>query len=293
MLKILSLWWRAIRPHTLTASVAPVFLGTAMAYGDGAVHWPSAVLALICALFIQIGTNLSNDYFDLKSGVDTKERRGPLSVTLLGLILPQHVKWGFILCFSLAGFFAAFLLARGGWPVLIIGMTSILSGIFYTAGPKPLSHLGLGDIFVLIFFGPVAVGGTYYVQSLGCNAAVVLMGFACGLFSTAILIVNNLRDIATDKTAGKMTLAVRFGANFTRIEYLTCLLAACAVPLLVYLITGHSPWIMIASGIIFLCVPLIRTVFTSDSSQRLNQTLALTGIVLSLFCILFSIGWIL
>jgi 1,4-dihydroxy-2-naphthoate octaprenyltransferase len=285
-------WFLAIRPKTLPASIAPVFLGTAMAFGDGVWHGPSALIALFGAVMIQIGTNLANDYFDFKKGVDTAERRGPLRATQSGLIPAEMVKWGFIASFTLAALAAVPLIMRAGWPIVVIGVLSILSGIFYAAGPKPLSHLGLGDIFVLIFFGPVAVAGTYYVQSFEMNSAVILMGFACGFLSTAVLCVNNLRDIVTDRQAGKLTLAVRFGKTFARGEYLFCLLAACALPPLVHLLTEQHPWTVAASFIIFLCIPPISVVYTDDNPDHLNDVLAQTGQALFLFTFLYSIAWI-
>lgn len=285
-------WLLAIRPKTLPASIAPVLLGAALAYGDGIGHWPSALVALFGALMIQIGTNLANDYFDFRKGVDTVKRKGPLRVTQSGLIPPDNVKWGFIAAFSLAALAGVILVFRAGWPIILIGVSSILSGIFYAAGPRPLSHLGLGEIFVLVFFGPVAVAGTYYVQSFEINMAVILAGLACGFFSTAIICVNNLRDIETDQVAGKRTLAVRFGKSFARGEYLFCLLAACACPPIAYILTGQHPGIVTASWSIFLCIPLIEAVYTDHEPERLNSVLARTGQMLLLFTFIYSIAWI-
>ncbi|MBF0594066.1 MAG: 1,4-dihydroxy-2-naphthoate polyprenyltransferase [Candidatus Omnitrophica bacterium] len=285
-------WLLAIRPKTLWASIAPVLIGTAMAYGDGVHHFPSAFAALLGAFFVQIGTNLANDYFDGKSGVDMPDRLGPVRVTQAGLIPPLAVKWAFIACFLIAGLVASYLVVRAGFPVLIIGILSILSGIFYTAGPKPLSHLGLGDIFVLIFFGPVAVAGTYYVQSFECNGAVIAAGFAPGLFSAAILAVNNLRDIKTDDRAGKKTLAVRFGRTFVRAEYLVCIAAGSFIPALVFLITNEFPKTLVASLVFLLLLPAINTVYTSDNGDELNAALAQTSRVLFIYAVIFSAMWV-
>ena len=188
-------WIMAFRPKTLSASIAPVFIGTAMAFGDGIQHFPTAIVCLFAALAIQIGTNIANDYYDFKKGADTKERIGPARVTQTGLIPPTTVKRAFIIAFSIAALLSIWLIARGGWPIALIGICAIASGIFYTAGPRPLGYMGLGDLFVLIFFGPVAVAGTYYVQSLEINMAVIFAGFAPGFISVAILTINNLRDI--------------------------------------------------------------------------------------------------
>ncbi|MCB0376252.1 MAG: 1,4-dihydroxy-2-naphthoate polyprenyltransferase, partial [Sinomicrobium sp.] len=219
-------WIMACRPKTLAASIAPVLIGTGMAFGDGIHHFPTAILCLLAALSIQIGTNLANDYFDFVKGTDDDERIGPVRVTQAGLIKPEIVRNGFLLTFAFSTVISLILMYRGGWPIALIGFLSIVSGILYTAGPKPLGYLGFGDIFVLIFFGPVAVAGTYYVQSYELNMAVVLAGFGPGLLSVAILSINNLRDVSGDRRSGKKTLAVRFGEYFARCEYLFTIIAA-------------------------------------------------------------------
>ena len=213
------IWLLASRPKTLWASISPVVIGTAMAYADGKFHWLSAVVALTAAVLIQIGTNIANDYFDYKRGVDAGERLGPLRVTQAGLVKPETVKAAFIIVFSLAFLLGFYLIWRGGYPILIIGLLSVLFGILYTGGPFPLGYTGLADLFVLIFFGPIAVGGTYYVQALAIKPTIIIAGFSPGLLATAILTINNLRDIKTDRRAGKKTLAVRFEANFAKIEH--------------------------------------------------------------------------
>ena len=285
-------WLLALRPKTLWASAAPVLIGTAMAFGDGLFHGPSAFAALFCALLIQAGTNLANDYFDSKNGVDTKLRRGPVRVTQAGLIPAEAVCVAFIVCFLLAVLVSIWLAVRAGMPVVIIGGLSVLSGIFYTAGPRPLSHLGLGEVFVLIFFGPVAVAGTYFVQSLEWNSTALAAGLAPGLMSAAVLAVNNLRDIATDRLAGKKTLAVRFGLVFARWEYLILVILACLVPTGLFIITKASGTILLSS-LAFVCfLPAARTVFVSDSGQELNAALARTGQALFIYAIMFSILYI-
>jgi len=285
-------WLLAIRPKTLWASVGPVIIGTAMAFGDGVGHFPAAFAALFGALFVQIGTNLANDYFDGKSGVDAPDRKGPIRVTQSGLIPPSAVKWAFIGCFTAAAFVSLYLVARAGTPVLIIGILSILSGWLYTGGPKPLSHSGLGEIFVLVFYGPVAVAGTYFVQSFEWNIVIVVAGLAPGLFSMAILAVNNLRDIDTDRRAGKKTLAVRYGRTFARLEYLVCVVAACFIPAAVYLITQEFSLILLSSLVFLFLLPAINTVFTSEDGNQLNSALAQTGIGLLIYSLLFAVTWI-
>jgi len=289
---ILQIWLMAIRPKTLSAAIAPVMIGTAMAYGDGIHHFPSAVLCLIGALLIQIGTNLANDYYDHQKGTDTHERKGPIRVTQAGLIKPSQIKISFILVFFLSALVSGALILRGGWPMAIIGVTAIISGIFYTAGPKPLGYVGLGDLFVLIFFGPVAVAGTYYVQSLELNMAVVLAGLAPGLISVAILTVNNLRDIDSDRIAGKKTLAVRFGASFAQTEYITCIALASIVPIFIFMFIHDHIAIMSCSIIILFAIPAIKIIFRPTDGLAMNQALGFTGKLLMIYSIIFSITWI-
>lgn len=286
-------WFNAIRPQSLLVSVAPVMVGTAMAYGDGFFHLFPAAAAMAVAVFIQIGTNLANDYFDFKSGVDRPGHGRPTSVILSGRLNSLEVKAGFILAFTIAAAAAYPLIVRVGTPALVIAAVSIISGLLYTAGRWSLSRVGLGDIFVLIFFGPVAVAGTYYVQSFEYNAAVILSGFMPGFLAVAVLVVNNLRDISSDAAAGRRTLAVRFGKPFTRMEYLFCILAAAAVPVAVYHITGGMGWLFAASLAVFPAIPLVHNVFTSDDPGVLNKTLALTALLLMVQSLAYSVLWLL
>ena len=291
MSKQLQTWFMAIRPKTLAAAIAPVMLGTGMAGGDGLFHIPSAALCLAAALFIQIGTNLANDYFDYKKGADTSERVGPTRVTQAGLVSPTAMVIAIILTFGLAIAAAVPLIFRGGQPLLIIAVLSILSGIFYTAGPRPLGYLGLGELFVLIFFGPVAVAGTYYVQSHEINSAIILAGFGPGLLSAAILAVNNLRDIETDRKSNKMTLAARFGPGFARAEYLTFVVLAFLLPIAIFLMIQDHEGILFATIVMLLALPIIHRVYTSDG-PKLNSALGATGFVLLIYSFIFSLGWI-
>lgn len=286
-------WILASRPKTLPAAIAPVMIGTAMAYGDGVHHWLTALICLITAILIQIGTNLANDYFDFKKGTDTEERVGPKRVTQSGLIKPETVRTAFILTFTLAALGCWWLAQRGGWPIATLAVIAILSGILYTAGPWPLGYIGLGDIFVLLFFGLVAVGGTYYVQSYEINLAVILAGFGPGLISMAILTVNNLRDIDSDAKAGKKTLAVRFGKSFAQSEYIFSILGASLVPVLIFgLIHDHLP-ILICAIVSLIAIPTIKVVLTKSDGPSLNNALATTGKLLMIYSVMFSIGWVL
>jgi 1,4-dihydroxy-2-naphthoate polyprenyltransferase len=286
-------WILAIRPQTLPAGLAPVAIGTAMAFGDGLFHGPSALMALSAALCVQIGTNLANDYFDFKKGADRADRQGPTRVTQAGLIKPPMVLGASILFFALAALSSVYLVHRGGVFILIIAIASILSGIFYTAGPRPLGYLGLGDLLVLIFFGPVAVAGTYFTQALEINPAVITAGLAPGFLSMAILTVNNLRDIDTDRRAGKLTLAVRLGRGFAMSEYLFCIIAAALTPLAVVLITGDHQAMAAASLVGFCAIPCVKTVFTRADGAGLNRVLGQTGLLLLVYSVVFSIGWLL
>lgn len=288
----LQIWTEAARPKTLPAAAAPVIIGSALAFSDQGFHLFSALAALCAALFIQIGTNLANDYFDYKKGADTQERLGPTRATQAGLVSPQVMKRAFVIAFSMAFLIGLFLIYRAGWPVLLIGLTSILFGILYTGGPFPLGYNGLGDIFVLIFFGPVAVGGTYFVQTLQINNIILLAGLAPGLISTAILTVNNLRDMHTDAKAGKRTLVVRFGVGFARVEYFFCLIVAFLIPVCLFLLSSTSIYSLLTLLVLVPALPGLKTVFGNNHGVILNDVLASTGKVLFLYSIVFSIGWI-
>ncbi len=292
LLNSIKIWFDATRPKTLPAAAAPVIMGSAMAFYDNLFHLPSALAALLGALFIQIGTNFANDYFDFKKGVDTEERLGPVRATSAGLIKPKVMKLAFIFTFALAFIIGLYLIYRGGWPVLAIGLSSILFGILYTGGPYPLGYNGMADIFVLVFFGPVAVGGTYFVQTLEINQVVLLAGLAPGLISTAILTANNLRDINTDAKAGKRTLAVRFGVGFAKKEYILSIVIACLVPLLLVYLTNENYFSTLALLAMIPAIPGIRLVFSNTRGTALNKVLADTGKVLFIYAVIFSLGWI-
>lgn len=286
-----TVWISAARPKTLWASIAPVMMGTAMAQRAGSLDWPSALCALASALFIQIGTNYCNDVADFLKGADTESRRGPTRATVSGLVTPRQMIAATAIAFVLSAFFAAYLVWRAGWPLAVVGVLSIASGILYTAGPKPLAYVGLGDVFTLIFFGPVAVAGSYYVQTLEWSWTPVVAGLAPGLLSMAILTVNNLRDIETDARAGKRTLAVRFGAGFAKWEYTLCIVGAAVVPLVLVAYMGAPPNATAATVIVFAAIPAIRTVWGESNAALLNHVLAYTALLMLAFAMLFSIGW--
>jgi 1,4-dihydroxy-2-naphthoate octaprenyltransferase len=289
----LHIWILAARPKTLWVAVAPVLIGTAMALENSAGHWPSALAALVAAVLIQIGTNFANDYFDYRKGADQHERLGPTRMTQAGLIKPDFMRTATIIAFSLALVVGIYLVWRGGWPIVVIGLLSIFFGIMYTGGPYPLGYHGLGEIFVLVFFGLVAVGGTYYVQALDIDSMVLLAGLPPGLFSVAILTVNNLRDVESDKLAGKKTLAVRFGRTFARVQYLLSIAVATLLPVFFYLTTYRHFFSSLTLLVLPVAVPAIKTVFGKTDGPTLNNVLATTGKLLLLYSVIFSVGWLL
>lgn len=282
----------AIRPKTLFAGIAPVLMGTAIAYKDGLNHWLSAAICLLIAVSIQIATNFANDYYDFIKGSDSEKRLGPTRVTQAGLVKPQTMKNSYIILMIITGLLGLLLFKRAGWPIIIITIISIASGILYTGGPYPLGYNGLGDIFVLIFFGPVALAGTYFVQTLTLDFNIIIIGFGPGLISMAMLAVNNLRDIEEDRLSGKRTLAVVFGKTFAKWEYLLGIVLACLLPIYIFMTYKPYEYCVISSLILLPATPVIKTVFTNTDGIALNNSLAYTGKLLLLYSILFSLGWI-
>ena len=286
-------WILASRPRTLTAAITPVVVGTALAVRAHAFNAPLALAALISAILIQIGANFANDLYDFKKGADTPDRLGPTRVTSAGLLSPRSVEIAMWLTFALSAVGGLFLIYAGGWPVLIIGLASILAAIVYTGGPVPLGYIGLGDLLVLIFFGLVAVGGTYYVQAQALAPEVIFAALAIGALATNILVVNNVRDAATDKIAGKRTLAVLLGRNAARAEYALLLIFAYATPFVLWLAFNMGPWVLLALLSLPVAVRLARVVFTADDGPSLNRTLAGTAQLLAIYGALLALGIIL
>ncbi len=286
----LIIWLQATRPKTLGAAIAPVLIGSSMAYDKITFSESLALMTLLGAILIQIGTNFANDYFDYIKGADDENRIGPTRATQAGLVSPAQMRFAFILTFSLAAIVGVYLTWKGGWILLLIGIISIGAGISYTGG-WAFGYKGLGDIFVLVFFGPVAVMGTYYLQTQTSSLPVVIASLGPGLIATAILVVNNLRDMDTDKVAGKKTLVVKFGRTFARYEYLLCIATACLVPLGLYSL-NEPPYVLLSSLILIFALPIIRVIFTSIEGTVLNKALAHTGKLLLLYSVLFSIGYL-
>jgi 1,4-dihydroxy-2-naphthoate octaprenyltransferase len=285
----INLWLLAIRPRTLPACVAPVLVGTAAAILDHAFRLLPALAALAGALFLQIGVNLANDYFDYIKGLDTAERVGPTRVTQSGLIAPSRVLTGMIVSFALAAITGSYLVYAAGWVVAVIGGASILAALMYSGGPFPLASNGLGDLFVFIFFGPVAVCGTYYVQALGLSLACALLSVPLGLLIVAILVVNNLRDIHTDVKVGKRTLAVMLGARGAKLEFVLLLIGAYAVPILLAALGLLQVWVLLPLLSLPQAVQLVRSL-DRLSGPDLNQTLADTAKLSLIFGLLLSLG---
>ncbi len=285
-------WYLAARPKTLWAAIGPVILGTALAYADGGFHGPSALAALLIGLLIQIGANFANDYFDFVNGTDTHDRLGPMRLTQAGHIAPQTMKKAYTLVFALAFILGLYLIWRGGWPVLAVGILSILFAILYTGGPLPLGYIGLGDVLAFLFFGPVAVAGTYYVQTLSLTSTAIIAGCGPGFLSAAILIANNFRDRETDRRTGKHTLAARFSPTFSRFEYVLMVALAAFLPLFMWGASGRHPYAMATIFILVPAYPLIKTMFTNEGGPILNEVLAGTGKLLLLYSLIFSIGWL-
>lgn len=315
-------WWLAIRPKTLSATFAPVIVGTAVAYSAGAQHIPTALAALAAALLIQIGTNLSNDLFDFRRGADSGDRLGPTRAVQSGVLTPRAVGLGAVATFALAAVIGLYLVYVGGRPILLLGLAAIVSGIAYTAGPLPLAYIGLGDLFVMVFFGIAAVAGTFYVQveastiALASSLALQFMpialwlGVAVGALAVAILVVNNLRDIETDAAAGKRTLAVRMGARATRLYFTVLVCAAFAIPIglaLLPVLPEHatlppgpslSPasarplMLLLVLGAAPLAWVVIRRVSSGVSGRDLNPILAQTARLQMVHAGLIALGLI-
>jgi len=286
-------WLLATRPKTLPAAVAPVVVGSAMAYAHQGFALLPATAALVVALLMQVGVNLANDYFDYTKGVDTQDRRGPVRVTQGGLIAPNRVKSAMTMVFVLSLLPGIYLIIVGGWPAAAIGAASIIAAVAYSGGPYPLASHGLGDLFVFIFFGLVAVCGTYYVQALTLTPLVVMMGVIVGFLITAILVVNNLRDIQTDRKTGKRTLAVMIGEKRTRAVYTVLLGSAYVITGFIWLCGLASTWLLLPLASLPLAFLQIRLIRRPSDGPALNNLLAQTAKLSFFFSVLLAIGLIL
>ncbi|MFT3894127.1 MAG: 1,4-dihydroxy-2-naphthoate polyprenyltransferase [Anaerolineales bacterium] len=285
-------WILAIRPRTLPAAAAGVVMGASLAWRDGYFRVDAALVCLFTALLLQIGSNLANDVFDFERGTDTAERLGPTRVTQAGMLTPKQVKSGMVIVFTLAALLGLYLAWLGGWVIIVMGIAAILSAIAYTGGPFPIGYYGLGDVFVFIFFGLASVAGTYYIQAGTVTLVVWWMTIPPGMIITAILVVNNLRDLENDRKAGKHTLAVRLGEKGTRIQYMTCITIAYLI-LIPVAWAGMIPW---ASLLAWLSLPIAyqaTQVVLTQKGRPLNMALAKTGQTALAFSLLFWVGLLL
>jgi 1,4-dihydroxy-2-naphthoate polyprenyltransferase len=284
------IWVMAARVRTLPAAIAPVLVGTSLALGSGRFDPFAFVAALLGAIFIQVGTNLSNDYSDARRGADTEDRLGPVRVTAGGLVPPRQVLIATYVTFGLAVLCGIYLVAVAGWGLIAVGAASILAGVLYTGGPRPYGYEGLGELFVFLFFGIVAVTGSYYVQVQHLPWQAFACAVPVGLLASAILVVNNVRDIDTDRRAGKRTLAVRLGRERTRTLYTAMLAVAFLTAPLPWAFDSMSAWLLLPWAALPLAVSLAQVVRTRLDGPSLNGALARTGLLQLLFCLLFSAG---
>ncbi len=288
----LAVWVQAARPKTLPAAAAPVLVGAGAAWAAHRFAVGPVLAALLGALLFQIGANLANDVFDHKRGADTAERLGPTRVTAAGLLAPQSVLTGMWVVFALSVPIGLYLAHVGGWPIIALGLTAIVSAIAYTGGPFPLGYNGLGDLFVFLYFGLAAVCGTCFVASGHVTPAAWLAAVPIGLLAAAILVVNNLRDLATDKAAGKRTLAVRLGRQGTIAEYTLLVGLAYALPIVMALVRVCRPWVLLAWLSLPLAAALLKQVRTLQG-RALNQVLAHTARLELIYGALLALGLVL
>ena len=287
------IWLMAARVRTLPAAVAPVLVGTALA-GFIHVFYPLRfIAALVGAIFIQVGTNLSNDYSDARRGADTEDRLGPVRVTAGGLVPPKQVLIATYVSFGIAVLAGIYLIAVAGWQLLIVGAASILAGVLYTGGPKPYGYEGLGEVFVFLFFGIVAVAGSYFVQTTHLDWEAFALAVPVGLLASGILVVNNVRDIDTDRRAGKRTLAVRLGRERTRTMFAAMVYLAYLLTPVTWLFGPLTPWVLLPWLTLPIAAPVVRIVRNHTDGGSLNQALAQTGMLQLAFCTLLAAGLLL
>jgi 1,4-dihydroxy-2-naphthoate octaprenyltransferase len=289
----LRLWLVAARPRTLPAAVAPVLVGTALAIAADDCSALPFIAALVGSVFLQIGTNLSNDYSDARRGADTEDRLGPVRVTAGGLMPPRSVLVGTYFAFGVAVVAGIVLTVIAGPEMLVVGAASIVAGVLYTGGPRPYGYAGLGEVFVFVFFGVVAVVGSYYVQTEDLPWEAFALSVPVGLLASSILVVNNVRDVDTDRRAGKRTLAVKLGRERARLLFAAMLALSYVAVVAIPAAGGLSWWVTLPAVTIGLAVPLWRTVSTRTDGPALNGALAGAGRLLAVFSLLLSAGIVL
>jgi 1,4-dihydroxy-2-naphthoate octaprenyltransferase len=284
------IWLMAARVRTLPAAVAPVLVGTSLAVQQGVFRPGAFVAALLGALFIQVGTNLANDYSDARRGADTEDRVGPVRVTAGGLVPPRQVLVATYVTFGLAVVCGLYLVAVAGVELLVVGIASIAAGVLYTGGPKPYGYEGLGELFVFVFFGIVAVTGSAFAQLQAWPWEAFVLGVPVGLLASAILVVNNIRDIDSDRRAGKRTLAVRLGRDRARTIYALMVYGAYVVAPLPWPLGSLGPWLLLPWLTLPPAVMLVRNVRRHADGPTLNDALAQTGMLQLAFGVLLSAG---
>ncbi|MGZ4253056.1 MAG: 1,4-dihydroxy-2-naphthoate polyprenyltransferase [Solirubrobacteraceae bacterium] len=287
------IWLMAARIRTLPAAIAPVLVGTALAGWQHVFYPLRFVAALIGAIFIQVGTNLSNDYSDARRGADAEDRLGPVRVTAGGLVPPSQVLVATYVSFGVAVLAGVYLVVVAGWQLLLVGAASILAGVLYTGGPKPYGYEGLGELFVFLFFGIVAVAGSYFVQVKHLDWKAFALAVPVGLLASGILVVNNFRDIDSDRRAGKRTLAVRLGRAKTRTMFAVIVYLAFVLAPVTWVFGPMKPWVLLPWLTLPLAAQIVREVRNRTDGPSLNQALAHTGMLQLAFCTLLSAGLLL
>lgn len=288
----IKIWVLASRPKTLPAAVAPVLVGTAVAISANKLNLIAALIALICSVLIQIGTNFVNDLYDYLKGTDDENRVGPTRALAAGWVSPSQMKFAIYLTFGTTFVLGLYLVYLAGWIILLVGVLSIISGYSYTAGPYPLAYNGLGDVFVFFFFGFVATVGTYYVQAIEFSQFALFASIPIGLLITNILVVNNYRDADEDKKKNKNTLTVKFGKRFSLVQYFISILVSFVVPLFLYFKYDTTPFILLPMLTLPLAIKLQIDMNRLDG-EKLNKTLELTAKLSVLYSLLFSVGIVL
>ncbi|ASJ96267.1 MULTISPECIES: 1,4-dihydroxy-2-naphthoate polyprenyltransferase [Shewanella] len=283
-------WILATRPRTLPAAIGPLLVGNALALSLTQFSWLIAATSMLCALLLQIAVNLANDYFDFKSGIDTEERLGPVRVTQSGLLAPNKVRNAMVACLVLALLVGSLLIYHGGWPIAILAAASILGALGYSGGPYPLASHGLGEVAAFVFFGLVAVVGSYYLQANDTSIAAWILGSAIGLFNAAVMLVNNTRDIPTDTKAGKHTLAVKIGEGQARVLYQALVYLPFALIIGGFLL-GLLPGLpVLLGGLSLVLARKLNSEFSQTSGAALNPLLGRTAKLTVIFSALFSLG---
>ena len=285
-------WLLASRPRTLLAAIVPVMVGSALAISQNQFTPLLSIIALLCSILIQVGTNFTNDLYDYLKGTDKKDRVGPKRVLVSGLISVSEMKFGIITVFSLAFLLGLYLVYSAGIVILIIGVISIIAGLAYTAGPYPLAYNGLGDVFVFVFFGIVGTAGTYYLHLHEFSLLSVLAAIPVGALITNILVVNNYRDIDEDREANKYTLAVKLGKKFSRFQFVNSIVISYLIIFIIYFKYDYSYFIFVPIVSLPIGMKLIKMLQTLEGEQ-LNKTLELSAKFAALFGLLFSLGLIL